>query len=294
MRKFLINIKNGFQKNTKKKIDTIIIILLILIIIAVVGGDIAYNILNYRVEFYTMSSSKISEKMRIVFLSDLHLREYGKENERLLNDVKNLSPDLIILGGDFVIDRQDSYDNMLELCKKLKEISPVYGVLGNHEDVKVYIQGDKRLTEKFTAAGVNLLINDIKTVNIRGNEISIAGVDGNPSDFEKYGADEIMEKFDKDFSGFKICVAHVPTYFTETLEEYEFELGLAGHNHGGIINIPKLGPLYSREEGFFPKYAKGEHLLKNGAELIVSRGLGHSSAVPRINNIPEITVIDVC
>lgn len=293
MKKVLLNIKRDFQKDKRKKINVFTILLLVLIIIAMLGQNIIYNIINYRVEFYTVSSNKISSKMRIVFMSDLHLREYGKNNSRLLEDVNNLAPDLIILGGDFVTDGKKSYDNMVDFCRAIAKIAPVYGVLGNHEDVKIYIQDDRELMKKFTDAGVKLLINEIETTDIKGNEITLVGVDGNPDDFEKYGAGKAMERFDKEYSGFKICVAHVPVYFTEKLDAYGFELGLAGHNHGGVIVIPKIGSLYSREEGFLPKYARGEHILKNGAKLIVSRGLGHSSAVPRINNIPEITVIDV-
>ena len=75
-------------------------------------------------------------------------------------------------------------------------------------------------------------------------------------------------------------MAHVPTCFTERLDDYSFDLGLAGHTHGGIINLPKLGPLYSDEEGFFPEYARGEYTLSCGATLIVSGGLGDSSSFP--------------
>ena len=78
----------------------------------------------------------------------------------------------------------------------------------------------------------------------------------------------------------RICLAHVPTYFPEHLENYSFELGLAGHTHGGIVRLPKIGPLYTAEEGFFPDYAGGSYTLANNATLIVSRGLGDSSWVP--------------
>ena len=54
-----------------------------------------------------------------------------------------------------------------------------------------------------------------------------------------------------------------------------------------------FGPLYSAEEGFLPDYAGGSYTLANRATLIVSRGLGDSSQVPRINNVPELSVIDI-
>ena len=61
----------------------------------------------------------------------------------------------------------------------------------------------------------------------------------------------------------------------------------------GIVRLPKIGPLYSAEEGFLPDYAGGSYELANNATLIVSRGLGDSSRVPRINNVPELSVIDI-
>ena len=74
---------------------------------------------------------------------------------------------------------------------------------------------------------------------------------------------------------------------------YSFDLGLAGHTHGGIVRLPKLGALYSAEEGLFPEYGGGVYTLDNKATLIVSRGLGDSGKWPRINNVPELSVIDI-
>lgn len=292
-----MKIKELFAKKTlrlskKAKLNILGSAVLVLLIIVVFVVNIVYNITRYTPEFYKISSNKISDKMRIVFITDLHLREYGDENSGLLQDIKNLSPDLILIGGDLVIDREKEYSNMLSFCEALTEISPTYGVWGNHEDIKFHIFGDKELKSKLDATGVRFLINETESVKIKNNEITICGVDGYVTNFEKYGAKEVMESFNK-MQGFKICLAHVPTYFTEKLDEYEFDLGLAGHTHGGVINVPGLGPLYSREEGFLPDYTEGCHTLKNNGKLIISRGMGHSSYVPRINNVPELSVIDV-
>lgn len=83
-----------------------------------------------------------------MFLSDVHLHEYGEDNADLVADIQNLQPDLILLGGDLVTDSVPTYDNMLSLCSQLTEIAPVYGVLGNHEDVMIFLQGDKELVSR--------------------------------------------------------------------------------------------------------------------------------------------------
>ena len=274
-------------------------LLVFLALLAAVGGallaNIQYNRTHYTVEFYQVHSRKLTQSIRIVFLTDVHLHEYGEDNCELVQDIQNLKPDLILLGGDLVTYGEgSSYDNMLSLCSQLKEIAPVCGVLGNHEDELYFLDGDRDLPDRFIEAGVQLLRNEEAVYTIKNNTISILGVEGAPKDFGSYGAKEFMDTAEQETDyDFRICMAHIPTYFPDILENYSFELGLAGHTHGGIVRIPKLGPLYSAEEGFFPTYAGGSYSLANNAALIVSRGLGDSSQAPRINNVPELSVIDV-
>ncbi len=202
---------------------------------------------------------------------------------------------LALLGGDFVTYGEGTdYDNMLSLFRQLSEIAPVCGVLGNHEDELYFLDNDRELVEKFTAAGVTVLRNQEARYTIHDNVISILGVEGSPADFSNYGASTFMDSVEPQTDyDLRICLAHVPTYFPEHLENYSFELGLAGHTHGGIVRLPKIGPLYTAEEGFLPDYAGGSYTLANNATLIVSRGLGDSSRAPRINNVPELSVIDI-
>ena len=140
-------------KNRNKLIDLLICLILAGGLILGLALDIVHDRTNYRVEFYQLSSKRISGSLRIVFLTDLHLREYGEGNSELAEDIESLSPDLILLGGDMVIDSVSDYDGMLSLCSRLSETAPIYGVLGNHEDVKIYLQKDSELLGAFEAAG---------------------------------------------------------------------------------------------------------------------------------------------
>ena len=89
-------------------------------------------------------------------------------------------------------------------------------------------------------------------------------------------------------------MAHIPILFETQLSGYDFDLGIAGHVHGGIVNLPFLGGLYTQEEGFFPKLYAGQYRLHSQQSLIISAGLGDSGRFPlRINNPPELVVIDV-
>lgn len=283
--------KKFFTK--KRKMNIGMTFLLLILIAALFLINIRYNQSHYSVEFYKVSSSKISNNVRLVYLSDLHLREYGQDNADLLTDIESLKPDIILLGGDMVIDETANYRNMVQFCSELVKIAPSYGIWGNHEDVKMYIQNDTKLMKEFMDTGVRFLTNEAETLTVKESKIHICGVDGNTISFDNSGAKAVMEKFDTMTDGYRICLAHVPTFFTQKLEAYGFDLGLAGHTHGGIVNIPKLGPIYSQEEGFLPKYANGQHTLSNDAELIISRGLGDSGRAIRVNNVPELTIIDL-
>jgi predicted MPP superfamily phosphohydrolase len=70
---------------------------------------------------------------------------------------------------------------------------------------------------------------------------------------------------------------------------------ICGHTHGGIVRVPILGPLFTKEEGLFPersgKFVYGRYDVA-GAPLIVSSGLENSNPL-RINNEPELVVIDI-
>lgn len=287
------------QRATSLWKQVLLTLLIFIALLALMGGvlwqNICYNRTHYTAEFYQIHSRKLTQSCRVVFLTDVHLREYGQDNCELVQDIRSLAPDLILLGGDLVTYGESSnYDNMLSLCRQLCDIAPVCGVLGNHEDELYFLDGDQALVEKFTAAGVTILRNQETRYTVHDNVISILGVEGSPEDFYNYGASTFMDSVEPQTDyDLRICLAHVPTYFTEHLENYSFELGLAGHTHGGIVRLPKVGPLYSAEEGFLPDYAGGSYGLANNATLIVSRGLGDSSWVPRINNVPELSVIDI-
>lgn len=70
---------------------------------------------------------------KIVHISDLHSKYFGKNQKRLIDKVKKQNPDIIVLTGDMV-DRRDYDENsVLDLCIELVKIAPTYYVTGNHE-----------------------------------------------------------------------------------------------------------------------------------------------------------------
>ena len=284
--------RGGLPKAVLRGLSVFLILTLFLCAVVFLSGR--YTRTHYKITFYQMTSDKVSGGIRIAVLSDVHNREYGAENETLLSDLRALKPDLFLFPGDMVIREQEDYGAVLHLVSACSESAPCYGVLGNHESERIYYGNDRQLIEKFENAGLRLLRNAREEVRIGENTVQLLGVEGTSYGFEEYGGREFMEKTDVDPSAFCILMAHIPILFEPQLSGYGFDLGIAGHVHGGIVRLPFLGGLYSHEEGFFPKFSAGQYILANGQTLIISAGLGDSKSFPpRINNTPELTVIDI-
>ena len=274
-------------------------VLAILLLLTLIAGAALfiygrYTRTHYQVSFYQETSGKVSGNIRIAVISDLHNREYGENNAELISDLRALKPGLILFLGDLVIREQEDYQPMLNLVSALSGIAPCYGVLGNHESERIYYRDDRDLPEKFKNAGLTLLRNALEEVTIGNDTVQLIGVEGTAYGFEEYGGRAFMDKTNIDPSVYSILMAHIPILFETQLSVYDFDLGLAGHVHGGGVNLPFLGGLYSSEEGFFPHFTAGAYTLSNQQTLIVSAGLGDSKRFPpRVNIMPELVVIDI-
>ena len=271
----------------------------VLLVIALVCGAISvaytrYYRTHYKISFYQETSKKVSNNIRLAVICDIHNREYGEHNDELLSDLRALKPDLILFSGDMVIRDQDDYQPMLNPISKATAIAPCYGVLGNHESERIYYQDDKELPEKLEKAGLILLRNAQKEITLGQNTLQLFGVEGTAYGFEQYGGREFMEKTERNPNAYAIVMTHIPILFETQLSQYDFDLGIAGHTHGGIVKLPFIGGLYTKEEGFLPTFTAGKYTLAKQQSLIISAGLGDSSFLPpRINNAPELVVIDI-
>lgn len=252
-----------------------------------------YTQTHYEISFYQETSKKVSQNIRLVVIADIHNREYGPENAALISDVEALKPDLILFAGDMVNYQSNDYEASLRLVRALSAVAPCYGVMGNHENERVYLAGDSHLPERFENAGLKLLRNASEKITVGTDVLQLIGVEGTSHGFEEYGGRKAMEEIQIDPKAYCIVMAHIPILFDQQLSDYDFDLGIAGHTHGGIVNVPHFGGLYSDEEGLFPTYYAGEYTLKKEQTLLISRGLGDSSPIPRVNNMPELMVIDI-
>lgn len=241
--------------------------------------------------FYHLYSPKIedTQAIRPVVLSDLHNREFGPGNVNLTEQIKNLKPDLIAIAGDMVNADDDNVNIVLSLCEKLTEIAPVYYSPGNHENHLLY-EKELPLEQQLADRGAHVLVNRAETATIHGTLFQIGGLTTDPEGYDEYGKEFIREYEKSD--GFKLLISHYPGLYYEALANTEIDLGICGHYHGGVVRIPGISGLYHGDTGFFPKYSGGMYDLP-ASTVFISRGMGGHSGFPRINNRPELAVIDI-
>ena len=219
-------------------------------------------------------SASIEKKSVFVFVSDLH----GCDNEPIYEILRSVDHDAILVGGDFVHDEKN-YKRGIEFLKKISENKKCYVCLGNHDSC---FPGDIRSIVK--ECGATLLDNS----HVDFNGVKLAGLTSG----EFYMPDMIPDtRWLEDFSkldGFKLLLCHRPEYYQKYVKKLSIDLTVSGHAHGGQWRIFDRG-IYAPGQGIFPKYTSGFYENR----LIVGRGLGNPHIIPRINNRPEILVINI-
>ncbi|HHW58288.1 MAG TPA: metallophosphoesterase [Clostridia bacterium] len=244
----------------------------------------------------TVKSHKLPEAFdgyKIVHLSDLHSKEFGKRQKNLVKKIEDAQPDLIVFTGDLIDSSHFDAEVSLKLIRQIVKIAPTYFVTGNHE----WWSGNFNVLEKVLKEnGVHVLRNTYARIVKDKDEIYIIGIDDPASTQEIYEETKIVENEIKqavngieENEAFKILLSHRPEMFT-LYSKYGFDLVLSGHAHGGQVRLPFIGGLIAPNQGFFPKYTSGE-CKKGSCTMIVSRGLGNSIIPQRIFNHPEIVVL---
>lgn len=252
-------------------------------------------------ESYSVALQNLSSPLRLVLLSDLHGKSFGRENSRLIAKIQEQTPDVIFLDGDMIDRSADSADvqELLRLIKRLHKIAPVYFAPGNHE--LEYMQTDTSLLTQVAEAGAVVVNDSYADVTLAGQPLRIGGTMGHAFYFgrsEKEFSSSPEYQFLKAFEDTdvpKICLAHMPDtfIFNGAYNLWNVDLILSGHTHGGLIRLPFIGGLYAPMQGWFPEYDRGYFCLGEHMQMVITSGLAGHGMIPRINNPPEIVVIDL-
>ena len=254
---------------------------------------------------YMISNEKIPKEFdnyTIVQISDLHNKSFGKNNIKLINEIDKINPQAIFITGDIIDGENKNFQVALDLLNNLTSKYKVYHITGNHEQ-KALIKKYKDLYKVYfeQLSNINAIYLDNEKIQIKkgDSQINLYGLTI-PFKCYKYlfdnqettsiDIDFLEEKLGKvDREQFNILLAHTPFYFDE-YEKWGADLTLCGHVHGGIVRLPIVGGLLSPDRKFFPKYDLGEY-TKNKSTMIVSKGLGGSKVLIRVNCKPEIVNI---
>lgn len=239
------------------------------------------------VSSYEFKSEKIGKGLdgyKIVQISDLHNKKFGKEQSRLLAEIAALSPDIIVITGDIVDCRRTDIKPAIDFVTGAVKIAPVYYVLGNHEEL-ISTHDTKSLFDGIKKTGAEVLLNRALNIEHGGETFYLLGVkDGSETDDLKHLIYTLSCP-----QSLKILLAHKPQYI-ESYSENNIDLVFSGHAHGGQARLPFIGGLVAPEQGLFPKYYAGEYILCD-TTMIVSRGLGNSIVPVRVFNRPDIVVV---
>lgn len=265
------------------------------ILVIIIVENLRISVSRYRVTCRGLS--KNFKGFRIVHLSDLHSKRFGKNYGRLTELIIPLHPDLIFFTGDLISRNEHDISKKISLMESLMKIAPVYYSIGNHETDNQ--ETTARLIKAIKKLGVTVLINSKATIERNNDRIDIYGlaleryfyVDTNDKfvNLPPVMNADVNELLGKNNGGnFSILLTHTPLPFEE-YEKWGADLIFAGHMHGGVVRIPFTHKgMLSPERKFFPEYTEGV-FRKFGANMIVSRGLGKF----RLFNPSEIVLVSL-
>jgi len=272
---------------------TVVASLLIALVIWTVWGNTALEL-----NTYTVSSGRLPEAFdgyRIAHISDLHNTEMSKDNDKLLNMLREAKPDIIAITGDLIDSRNTDIEIALQFVEEAVKIAPCYYVTGNHEArVSEYFDD---LKNGLTELGIIILEDERVDLDKNSETITLIGIN-DPSfksdylfgDSETVVETHLQELMNESYS-FTLLLSHRPELF-EIYVNNEVDLVLSGHAHGGQFRLPFVGGLVAPNQGLFPKYDAGLYTEEN-TNMIVSRGIGNSILPFRFNNRPEVILIEL-
>jgi predicted MPP superfamily phosphohydrolase len=259
----------------------------IAIIAVLLLGLLAYMNLETRwlktnfVEIKTEDTPALFKNSRIVFVSDIHHGPYlsRRRVRKLVNRINSLSPDIILLGGDYVQRNPKYIAPFFEEAKRLEASIGIYGVLGNHD----HWEGKELTRKSMTESGFNICDNTSFWIRNKNDSIKIGGVG------DLWEDDQIINNtiYDLEERDFCILISHNPDYFAE-MNTNLVDLAVAGHTHGGQVTFfGRKAPVLPIVNG--EKYRYG--LIQEGNNyLYITSGVGTVTPPVRFFCRPEIVV----
>jgi hypothetical protein len=276
--------KNTETKKPKKKSH---LWLWILIFIVWLFGNYTLN-----TNKISITSQKVSSKVRFAVISDQHATKHGIKNSKIVEKIKDASPDIVFILGDMYTRKSDweLIQKPIDLTADLVSAGyPVYCVTGEHDT-------DERYVAELKKVGAHVLSYDEETIDVKGNRIHIMGIDNvyySPTF-------DLNTAFSLDDSCYNVLLAHIPNY--DKFADFGADLTLCGDTHGEMAQLPfGVGPLYCSEKKIWlPKLLHKEQKIYDkgffdyeGGTMFITSGIGVYPAPVRFNNRPEVVIMDI-
>lgn len=218
--------------------------------------------------------------VRVAFICDLHTGGGFAEDwwERVVLETQALAPDLIILGGDYVVDMVDTLPEMKQLSKLRAPLGKFF-VLGNHD----YLDRPQEVRVALKNFGYEDLSNRSVLLKHESRELEVSGLDD-----LWYGPIKPFTRRSPLVPS--LLVSHEPDAILD-LKAGDTDLVISGHTHGGQVRFPIVGSAWVPSK-LGRSFYRGRKII-NGVAMIISNGLGQPKTQPRLFSPPQIVVVEV-
>ena len=230
-----------------------------------------------------------SQPLRIAVLADLQSRDFDEHLRDAVASALAFEPHLIVLPGDLIqLEDQREYERVTprfrELLAPLRAPLGVYFVVGNTDTPEL-------VGRVFEGTQVRLLRNELVELEFHGRRIALAGVDFS---FASRSSRAFLSEFGaRDEGELRILLAHYPDVVLALERAASIDLTIAGHTHGGQVQLPFFGPPLTLSSVPRAAAAGGLHAV-DGFRLYVSRGVGaERGAAPLVRFLcpPEVSLL---
>jgi len=270
--------------------------------VALAGAGMLLNALFLEQYFFEVKRFTIGnvaqgqKRLRLLLLTDLHLKQVAKRHQKLASKINELAPDLILIAGDAVDGKVTSIAPLQEFLAMLDISCQKVAIMGNHDHL-TRAASLEEFCSAYRAYNCHLLVNQTIVLKIKGERVVITGLDdcieGN-GNVPKAVADIGQEKH-------HFLLAHSPNQHEQAIKQISrinesrsadqkirLGYGFAGHNHGGQVRLPWYIPMLPAHNG---DYVNGWYYDKK-PYVYVSKGYGTSKIPVRFGARAEITLFE--
>lgn len=289
----IVNIAAAPQLRGRRMLKkSLLLLVLVGVIFFVYATFIESKLLTVKSYDFSYSTQKQERgtSIKIAHFTDTQIGEFFsmEQFEKVVIKINKQKPDLVVFTGDLfdMGATEAQIQKAISLLKKIKAPYGKFAIYGNRDVGGGMIRDYERLLND---SNFSLLKNEKTMITFQnGEELLIYGLDdallGTPA------VNSVNELLSSNQN--MLVLLHEPD-LAKQLESTNHSLVLAGHSHGGQVNLPYIGPLATTDLG--EEYVKGWYTLSESSNpnLYVNTGIGNTKLPFRFGNIPQVSLINI-